>query len=39
MVINIHKGETKSKCENGRGITLSPSAYKLFVNIIKKQLK
>ena len=36
MVINIHKKETKSKCENYRGITLLSTAYKLFANIIKK---
>jgi len=35
MVINIHKKETKSKCENYRGITLLPTAYKLFANIMK----
>ena len=39
MVINIQKKGTKSKCENYRGITLLPTAYKLFANIIKKQTK
>ena len=39
MVINIYKKGTKSTCENYRGITLSPTAYKLFANIIKKQTK
>ena len=39
LVINIHKKGTKSKCENYRGITLLPTAYKLFANIIKKQTK
>ena len=34
MVINRKKG-TKNKCENYRGITLLPTAYKLFANIIK----
>ena len=38
MVINIHKNGTKSKCENYRGITLLPTAYKLFTNIIKNRL-
>jgi sorting nexin-29 len=35
MVINIKKKKTKTKCENYRGITLLPTAYKLFANIIK----
>ena len=38
MVINIHKKGTKSKCENYRGITLLPTAYKLFANIIRNKL-
>ena len=38
MVINIHKKGTKSKCENYRGISLLPTAYKLFANIIKRRL-
>jgi sorting nexin-29 len=38
MVINIHKKGTKSKCENHRGITLLPTAYKLFANIIRNRL-
>src|SRR5215469_2214236 len=38
MVINIHKGRTKSNCENYRGITLLPTAYKLFAIIIKNRL-
>ena len=39
MVINIHKKKgIKGKCENYRGITLLPTAYKLFVNIIKNRL-
>ena len=38
IVINIHKKGTKSKCENYRGITLLPTAYKLFANIIKNRL-
>jgi len=36
MVTNIHKKGTKSECENYRGITLLPTAYKLFANIIKQ---
>ena len=35
MVINVHKKGTKSKCENYRGISLLPTAYKLFATIIK----
>ena len=38
MVINIHKKGTKSKRKNYRGITLLPTAYKLFANIIKSRL-
>jgi len=38
MVVNIHKKGTKSKCENYRGISLLPTAYKLFANIIKNRL-
>ena len=38
MVINKHKKGTKTKCENYRGITLLPTAYKLFANIIKNKL-
>jgi len=38
MVINVHKKGTKSKCENYRGITLFPTAYKLFANIIRNRL-
>jgi len=38
MVINIHKKGTKSKCETYRGITLLPTAYKLFANIIRNKL-
>jgi len=38
MAINIHKKGTKSKCENYGGISLLPTAYKLFANIIKKRL-
>jgi hypothetical protein len=36
-VIKKQKKGTKSKCEKYRGITLLPTAYKLFANIIKKQ--
>ena len=39
MVINIHKKGTKSKCKNYRVINLLPTAYKLFVNIIKNRTK
>jgi hypothetical protein len=39
MVINIHKGGKKSKCENYKGTTLLPTAYRLFANIIKRQTK
>jgi len=38
MVINLYKKVTKSKCENYRGITLLPTAYKLFANIIRNRL-
>jgi len=38
MVINIHKKGTKSKCENYRVITLGPTVYKLFANIMKNRL-
>ena len=38
MVINIHKKGTKSKCGNYGGISLLPTAYKLFANIIKNRL-
>jgi len=38
MVISIHKKGTKSKRENHRRITLLPTAYKLFTNIIKNRL-
>jgi len=38
MVINTHKRGTKGKCENHRGITLMPTAYKLFANIMKNRL-
>jgi len=37
-VINIHKKGTKSKCENCREITVLPTAYKLFANLIKNGL-
>jgi len=35
MVINIHKKKQKINCENYRGITLLPTAYRLFANTIK----
>jgi len=38
MVINVHKKGTKTKYENYRGITLLPTGYKLFGNIIKNRL-
>ena len=38
MVINIHKKGKRSKFENYRGISLLPTAYKLFANIIKNRL-
>jgi hypothetical protein len=39
MLINIHKGGKESKCENYKGTTLLPTAYRLFANIIKRQTK
>jgi len=38
MMINAYKKGTRSKCENYRGITLLPTAYKLFANTIKNRL-
>jgi hypothetical protein len=38
MVINIHKKGTNSKCKNYRGITLLPTADKLFANIMKNKI-
>ena len=38
MAINIRKKGTKRKCENYRGITLLPTGYKLFANIIRNRL-
>jgi len=35
MVINIHKKGTINKCENYRGSSLLPTAYKQFTYIIK----
>ena len=36
--LNTHEKGTKSKCENYREITLLPTAYKLFSDIIKNRL-
>jgi hypothetical protein len=38
MGINLHKQGKKSKCENYSGITLLPTAYRLFANIIRNKL-
>jgi len=38
MVKNTHKSGTKSKCENYTAITLLPTAYKLFENVINNSL-
>ena len=38
MVINLHKKGIKINFENYTGITLLPTAYKLFANIIKNRL-
>jgi len=38
MVMNVHKKGTKTKCEIYRGISLLPTAYKLFGNVIKNRL-
>jgi sorting nexin-29 len=38
IVINIYKKGSKSKYENYRGMTLLPTAYKMFTNIMKNKL-
>jgi hypothetical protein len=39
IVINMHKGETRSKCETYRGITLLRTADRMLAHIIKKRIK